>query len=137
VVQLFAETTISYGQTGHLWQLSTFDANGCFAHIKWCLQRKADDVFIRRPIFTEATNKRSAHMQSRSGHGLARSGWGAISIAKDSGAPAEQMILKFERLTQKQQAMLLTLADELPLTVRGKCMTIRFKSKLITVIVID
>ena len=49
----------------------------------------------------------------------ARTGRGAVAVAKDSGARAEQMILKFERLTQKQQTMLLTLADELLLTVRG------------------
>lgn len=48
----------------------------------------------------------------------ARSGGTAVSVAKESGARAEKMILKFERLTQKQQTMLLTLADELLLTVR-------------------
>lgn len=48
----------------------------------------------------------------------ARTSRGAVSVAKDSGARVEQMILKFERLTQKQQTMLLTLADELLLTVR-------------------
>jgi hypothetical protein len=46
-------------------------------------------------------------------------GRGAGLTARESGASAEQMLLKFERLTVKQQAMLLTLADELLLTVRG------------------
>lgn len=46
-------------------------------------------------------------------------GRAAGSTARDFGARAEQMLLKFERLTFKQQAMLLTLADELLLTVRG------------------
>lgn len=49
----------------------------------------------------------------------ARTSRGAVSVAKDSGARAEKMILKSGRLTQKRQTMLLTLADELLLTVRG------------------
>jgi hypothetical protein len=127
--------------------------------MKWCLQRKADAVFIRRPIFTGATNKSSALMRVRSGHYLVRSCLGvsahwlafgneddsdavplrgkgestspyaarkSVAIrrdtgltARDSGARAERMLLKFERLTFKQQAILLTLADALLLTVRG------------------
>lgn len=60
----------------------------------------------------ESSSPYAARTNSASGRGM-------TLAAKDSGARSEQMLLKFERLTFKQQEMLLTLADELLLTVRG------------------